>query len=271
MNERSQEIMLDLLIKKAMEGLSEAEQNQLNELQGDAGHDDSFDATASAVALVDLKTEAMSANLRSRVAADAERYFDEAASSERPQIESAENVRPSMSPLFGWLGWATAAAAILLLFASFWLRPEPTTVAGLGQPTPSPALSIDDQRQRLLDTGTVNSNAQWTAGNVKEIVPSGDIIWSDETQTGYMTFNGLPVNDPAKQTYQLWIFDETQDPKTPIDGGTFDVGADGRVVIAINAKLRAKNPAMFAITIEKPGGVVVSDRKRIAALAKVSV
>ncbi|MBK6751223.1 MAG: hypothetical protein IPG67_14780 [Acidobacteria bacterium] len=41
--------------------------------------------------------------------------------------------------------------------------------------------------------------------------------------------------------------------------------ADGDVIIPIDAKLKAKNPAMFAITVEKPGGVVVSDRKKIAA------
>ena len=77
------------------------------------------------------------------------------------------------------------------------------------------------------------------------------------------------MNDKTKETYQLWIFDKTQDAKTPIDGGTFDVNSDGEVVIPINAKLKAQEPAMFAITMEKAGGVVVSDRKKIAALAKV--
>ena len=84
-----------------------------------------------------------------------------------------------------------------------------------------------------------------------------------------MRFRGLPANDGKAETYQLWIFDKTQDKATPIDGGTFDVPADGEVVIPINAKLKAAGPEMFAITIEKPGGVVVSKREKIAALAKV--
>jgi hypothetical protein len=46
--------------------------------------------------------------------------------------------------------------------------------------------------------------------------------------------------------------------------------ADGEVIIPINAKLKARKPAMFAVTVEKPGGVVVSDRKNIVALAKVA-
>ena len=97
---------------------------------------------------------------------------------------------------------------------------------------------------------------------------SGDIVWSDTMQTGYMRFRGLPVNDKAKETYQLWIFDETQDEKTPIDGGTFDVDQNGEVIVPIRAKLRPKNPKMFAVTVEKPGGVVVSKREKVAALAK---
>ena len=35
------------------------------------------------------------------------------------------------------------------------------------------------------------------------------------------------------------------------------------------SKLKALGPELFAITIEKPGGVVVSKREKIAALAKV--
>lgn len=42
---------------------------------------------------------------------------------------------------------------------------------------------------------------------------------------------------------------------------------DGAEVIAIKAKLKVDVPLMFAITIERPGGVVVLDRSRIAALA----
>jgi len=113
--------------------------------------------------------------------------------------------------------------------------------------------------------------ATWGAGNMKELKQvSGDIVWSDEKQAGYMRFRGLPVNDAKKETYQLWIFDRTQDKATPIDGGTFDVSSDGEVVIPINAKLKAEGPAMFAITVEKPGGVVVSKREKVAALAQVT-
>ena len=60
------------------------------------------------------------------------------------------------------------------------------------------------------------------------------------------------------QQYQLWIVDPERAAQ-PVDGGVFDVQAGTReVIIPINAKLAVNNPAAFAITLEKPGGVVVS-------------
>lgn len=267
MNERSEELLLDLLVKKAVEGLTEAEQKQLDELEAGRRPDESIELTASAVSLVDIAPEQMPANLRSRVLAEAERYFDDAQAS--PQAAKGE-ASTAKTPWWTFLGWAVAAAAVVLLLVNVWLRP-PTEVVNIPPtPTPQEKLTPAQMRQQLLDANVVNARAEWGPGNVKEVVPSGDIVWSDEKQAGYMRFRGLPANDPNKQTYQLWIFDETQDPKTPIDGGTFDVSADGEVIIPINAKLRPRNPAMFAVTIEKPGGVVVSDRSKIVALAKVA-
>ena len=99
--------------------------------------------------------------------------------------------------------------------------------------------------------------------------PTGDIVWSDAKQAGYIRITGLPKNDPTKSQYQLWIVDEDQDPKTPIDGGVFDASSDGEIVIPINAKIRVKGAKVFAITVERPGGVVVSKQEKVAALAKV--
>ena len=64
------------------------------------------------------------------------------------------------------------------------------------------------------------------------------------------------------------IDDSVRPLKTPVDGGTFDVNADGEVIIPINAKVKALNPQAFAITMEKPGGVMVSEQKEVAAIAK---
>jgi hypothetical protein len=54
--------------------------------------------------------------------------------------------------------------------------------------------------------------------------------------------------------------------------GVFDIppGKD-EVIVPIAAKLKVARPYMFAITIGKPGGVVVSSRERIPLLAKVEL
>ncbi len=99
---------------------------------------------------------------------------------------------------------------------------------------------------------------------------SGDVVWDDDRQEGYMRFTGLARNDPRREQYQLWIFDERGDERHPVDGGVFDIpGAAGDVIVPIQAKLAVRRPALFAVTIEKPGGVVVSSRERLPLLAKV--
>ena len=75
-------------------------------------------------------------------------------------------------------------------------------------------------------------------------------------------------NDPSQSQYQLWIFDGTRE-KHPVDGGVFDVNEAGEVVIPIDPKLPVGQPTLFAITVERPGGVVVSDQGRIAMVGKV--
>jgi len=85
----------------------------------------------------------------------------------------------------------------------------------------------------------------------------GEVSWSDTLQQGVMRLRGLPVNDPSQAQYQLWIVDPDRD-SNPVDGGVFDV-VEGENLIAINAKLKVANPKAFAITLEQPGGVVVSN------------
>jgi anti-sigma-K factor RskA len=45
----------------------------------------------------------------------------------------------------------------------------------------------------------------------------------------------------------------------PVDGGVFDVTSTGELIIPIHNRLPVSQPTAFAVTLEKPGGVVVSD------------
>ena len=76
-----------------------------------------------------------------------------------------------------------------------------------------------------------------------------------------MSLTNLPVNDPKSKQYQLWIVDPARDEK-PVDGGVFDITAsEGEVIIPIRNPLAVTNPQAFVITLEQPGGVVVSKQE----------
>jgi anti-sigma-K factor RskA len=281
MNQEMEELMLDLLCKKAIYGLTTGEETQLADLQraaGNLGDAESIELTVAALSLagLDYGEAVMPKNLQARVAAEAERFFDERESrpaASEPSV-AAETLRPVGSWLFGWLGWAAAAAACVALAVNIYMTRPGFEVAKVPQ-TPAAQqperLTPAQMRERLIASADDLARGSFGPGNVKSVVPSGDVVWSDAKQAGYMRFTNLPKNDPSKETYQLWIFDETQDEKTPIDGGTFDVTSDGEVVVPINAKLNPHNTKAFAITVEKPGGVVVSKREKIIALAKREV
>jgi anti-sigma-K factor RskA len=256
MSQPNDERLLDLLEKRVIEGLTDAEKHELDQL----GDDDSLELTAAAVSLGELETmEPMPAHLRARIEERADEYFS--SESARPQAVrqvAVESGRPTA--FWNWFGWALAGALCIALIANIYL----TRVNPPLQATQTPA----QKREQLMATATDIDRANVGPGK-EAYTPSGDIVWSDSKQEGYIHVKGLPKNDPTKEQYQLWIYDENQDPKTPVDGGVFDVSSDGEVIIPVNAKLTVRNPKVLAITVEKPGGVPVSKAGKIAALAKV--
>ena len=97
---------------------------------------------------------------------------------------------------------------------------------------------------------------------------SGEVIWNDEKQEGYMSLENLAVNDPTKNQYQLWIVDPKRD-ELPVDGGVFDITQkDGKSIIPSRNALAINKPVAFVITLEQPGGVVKSKQEIVVALAK---
>ena len=97
---------------------------------------------------------------------------------------------------------------------------------------------------------------------------SGEVIWNDEKQEGYMSLENLAVNDPTINQYQLWIVDPERD-ELPVDGGVFDITQkDGKSIIPIRNALVINKPVAFVITLEQPGGVVKSKQEIVVALAK---
>ncbi|MEX1117075.1 MAG: anti-sigma factor [Akkermansiaceae bacterium] len=153
------------------------------------------------------------------------------------------------SPLTGW-----AVAAAVMLFAAF-------------QNIEEAPLSPDQAQNRLRgEAGDLIERNFEGLGTFKGA--TGKVIWSDSKQQGYMTLSGIPVNEPTRAQYQLWIVDPKRD-EAPVDGGVFDIPTDGSpVVIPIVAKLPLTDPQAFVITLEQPGGVVKSKQEQVVALAK---
>tara|TARA_B100000959_G_scaffold287005_1_gene368582 strand:+ start:275 stop:1081 length:807 start_codon:yes stop_codon:yes gene_type:complete len=97
---------------------------------------------------------------------------------------------------------------------------------------------------------------------------NGDIIWSDQGQKGFIQIAGLPMNDPNKNQYQIWIIDPLKYEQA-VDGGIFDVTrTDKAIIIPINPKLPISKAVGFAITLEQPGGVVVSSEPLLLTAPK---
>ncbi len=150
------------------------------------------------------------------------------------------------SPVSGF-GWALAA---MLAVAFVVVRNEPAAI--------SPVADVAATRASLVNEAPDVITLPWappTEAGYEKV--TGDVVWSQSRQQGYLRLANMPVNDPARRQYQLWIVDPDRD-KNPVDGGVFNVSATGEVLIPIQAKLQIRSPKAFAITAEQPGGVVVS-------------
>ncbi|MGO8858811.1 MAG: anti-sigma factor domain-containing protein [Steroidobacteraceae bacterium] len=272
--------MVDLLVKQVTEGLSPAEQRALDVLDSALAseHLREFERAAAAITLA-APVQALPPSLRARLEEQAQIHAASATHvrSLRPTGTAAAKARRvSRSGAAGWF----AAAACLLLALFGWFRSPPSSVAPTADihvtvppatmppvPAPKEPPTAAEERATLL---AKTESRKITLGATKDPAAAGvtgDVVWDPATQKGFLHFVGLAPNDPQVHQYQLWIFDGGRDKRYPVDGGVFNVPANsGEVVIPIHAELPIVKLAAFAVTIEKPGGVVVSSRDHVIVL-----
>jgi Anti-sigma-K factor rskA len=294
------EATLDLLIKQVTDGLSPAEQRELDVLDSAVASEwrRELERATAAISLAGSSdAPPLPAALAQTIAQQAEQHFASVRHATEPTAAAADRkiasleaeraaaslqrVPPTYGNRNGIYGWL-AAAACLVLAAIGWLRAPVETAPPTAQVPPPPAVVTPVEKPAALPTPAEERAALLAkAGSIKITLGatkdpgsagmSGDVVWDPATQRGYMHFTGLAANDPSIHQYQIWIFDSTRDKRFPVDGGVFDVPANAvEVVIPIRATLMVRKPAAFAVTVEKPGGTVVSGREHIVALGAAS-
>jgi hypothetical protein len=262
------EAMVDLLIKQVTEGLSPDEERALDVLDTEvaSAYRRDLERAAAAVMLAGSDQGPLPPALAARLAQQAAQHFSSSAkvadldaarmaAEARHDRQRAPVRAANRFAISGWL----AAAACLVLAVIGWERSP--------APPPTPA----EERAALLAKPDSLKVSLGATKDPAAVGVTGDVVWDPVTQRGFLHFAGLQPNDPAVHQYQIWIFDAGRDKRYPVDGGVFDVPANSSdVVIPIRAALLVRKPAAFAVTVEKPGGVVVTDRQHVLALGATS-
>jgi len=254
----SSEALLDLLLERATAGLEPEASAELERLMRDqpAQAQAESEAIDQSVAAMLLAMDAHPAPLPAPLV---ERILARAPITVLPSART----RPSRAANVGW--WS-AAACLGLALAGWWPR------MFVGQP----AVPAAAQARAALLASAQSVRAQWTAGAAAPPAGlSGDVVFDPVTQRGYLRFRGIPANDPRQQQYQLWIADAGRAQPEPVDAGVFNVdaaavaAAGGEILIPFEPHLPVRSPAAFVVTLEQPGGVVVSRQEHVLALAKL--
>lgn len=266
----NEERFVDLMIANATLGLDESELSELEQLalySNNSNEPERFEQVVAAIDLAQMPVEnEMPADVRDLLLVSAGKFFSDDAEipgqesrhadpnpTPKVDLSSSDTNRMRLREAFAY---AIAAAACLFLLTGY-------NPLGIKQ---DPAVA--QRMQRFVDSRPDDLvRADWQAVHVKDV--SGEVIWSDDKQEGFMVFENLPINDPTNEQYQLWIFDTDREQKVPVDGGVFDIESNGRVVVPIKAHVPVSKAVQFAVTVEKPGGVMQSKREKIPVLGVV--
>jgi hypothetical protein len=287
------EATVDLLIKQVTEGLSPEEQRALDVLDSAVASANlrEFERAAAAISLAgSASPKPLPAALAQRLARQADEHFaaiadaaggktaggEKVADRAAPRNTTATPPRPRAAARSGAYGWLAAAACLVLAVFAWNRSPPPAPVATVVTPPaavippiakPAAPMTAAEERAALL---AKSDSLKITLGATKDPAAAGvtgDVVWDPATQRGFARLVGLAPNDPAMRQYQLWIFDGGRDKRFPVDGGVFDIPVNAtEVVIPIHAALPVLSAKAFAVTVERPGGVVVSGREHVVAL-----
>jgi anti-sigma-K factor RskA len=248
---------LELLAGEAAGDLSEEESGELGlpDNGRDPGLRTDFIAAAALVQLAFLKADPpsirpMPASLESRLSRQAADWLATARPGAVMRVTAPVRHAPRRRR---WLSAASTGWYLAAMLAMALVVPRSDT------PGTRPVIAATDAREELMRTAQDLIVVPWSPSTVAGFENvTGDVVWSNSRQEGYLRLAGVPVNEPVRSQYQLWIVDPERDSH-PVDGGVFDVTTTDMVTISVHPGLPIVRPTAFAITAERPGGVVVSD------------
>lgn len=217
----------------------------------------------------DAREERLPGGLRQRLDASAEAWIGSAAIADSSSADPAVRETRVVDRKALRRGWYAAAVCLLLALWGWWPRLGLIELAAKHGVSAMQA-EAERGRERLLNSGSQHLGRwAWSHESGVEADVQGDVVWDGEQQVGYLRLAGLAPNGETGRQYQLWIFDAARDDRFPVDGGVFDVPPDSPMMtVPIRPALKVSQPVAFAITLEPTGGVVVSDRRHLMALAR---
>lgn len=284
--------VLELLADRSLDELTPQDQAELDRWLNANAEDESMDLAAGAVLLAMVaKTETPPASVFTRAAQAAQQFERERANGSfqpgTPSLRLTESDAPILQPRrvsTAWLGWL-AAAACLAFAAIGWLP----AFRARQVPQVTAAVSLAGLRAEV-DAAKDATRSPWADWDKPEIAGvKGEIVWSQSKQKGYMVFRGLPKNDPAREQYQLWIVDD-RGIEHRVSGGIFNAPTNGATAdgsgwrgqvrcemvgddlyVEVEPRINVRQPTLFAITIEEPGGTWLSTMKRRVCVAQPKI
>ena len=235
---------------------ADAALGEIDSIPGES--DESYAIAAAAVAAAHVKADAaLPPHLAARIAADADAFFARDGHGTSTTAAGAQVIvmpvaagEPSARVDYArWGGWIAAAACLVIVVTqSIGLRASNATGAA----------------NALNDASTATDRIALHAvkgAPFGAIDAAADVTWNAHTRRGTLYPRGLPPNR-AGEAYEAWIATRSPQGEALVPIGYFAVSGGARspaaAEVLVQSPIAIDTPERVVITIERPGGVLVS-------------
>lgn len=166
-------------------------------------------------------------------------------------LQNREAIQTRRSPWFGVLGWAAAAAAVVLLFVQLQQKKDlQRRVADLEAGSAVQQQQLAEAKELMASLTSGEAEHFTLVASKTPPQPQGRAIYLRRSGTLVFLASNMPAL-PPKKIYELWLIPANG---APIPAGLFTPRADGNATVVkppLPAGVEAKT---FAITVEPASG-----------------